>query len=276
MPLFVWMSGYFYKKRGFGEELRKIIPLIEVCIISHIGFALLRDGRLSVGNMLFFGYTPSWYLLSLVYWRLASSLLFKYVDVRKLLIYALVVEIFSFVFINKYGGLLSLMRTLQFYPYFVVGYMMKNRLGNMNKYGKIILSGGVIAIAFILLTSSRLQHQVDFQRAGLLELAATTDLSVISLFVFRYAVIISSVMISGAILVWTSRSNLIKRVANYGQYTLFVYFSQTLIYAVLSRYNLLFYQSLALTILAVPLLTYIATKKFSKLMMNPIDYLIKK
>ena len=142
MPLFVWMSGYFYKKRGFGEELRKIIPLIEVCIISHIGFALLRDGRLSVGNMLFFGYTPSWYLLSLVYWRLASSLLFKYVDVRKLLIYALVVEIFSFVFINKYGGLLSLMRTLQFYPYFVVGYMMKNRLGNMNKYGKIILSGG--------------------------------------------------------------------------------------------------------------------------------------
>lgn len=82
-------------------------------------------------------------------------------------------------------------------------------------------------------------------------------------------------MISGAILVWASQSNLINRVATYGQYTMFIYFSQTLIYAVLLRYNLLFYQSLVLTILVIPIDTYIATKKFSKLMMNPINNLIK-
>lgn len=97
-----------------------------------------------------------------------------------------------------------------------------------------------------------------------------------SLFFFRYAVIASSVIVSGAVLVWASGSNIIKKVSAYGQGTLFIYFSQTLIYAVLSRYNLLFYQSLALTVLFVPLLTYMSTKRFAKNIMNPISILIRK
>jgi len=88
-------------------------------------------------------------------------------------------------------------------------------------------------------------------------------------------VITSSVMIGANILLLVSRNNLIKRVAKYGKGTLFIYFSQTLIFAVLSRYNLLFYQSLVLTILTVPLLTYIATKRFSKFIMNPISSSMK-
>ena len=169
MPLFVWINGYFYKHRGLSEELCRNIPLIEVCIISYIGFALLVSGCISVSNMLFFGYSPSWYLLSLFFWRMTSSFLFRSLGIRTLLMCSIVIEVLSFIFINKYGGFLSLMRTLQFYPYFIAGYMMKNKLGNIGRCSKLILQLGVIAIAFILLTSSRLQHQVDFQRAGLLE-----------------------------------------------------------------------------------------------------------
>lgn len=117
---------------------------------------------------------------------------------------------------------------------------------------------------------------MDFQRAGLLDLSFMTNHSVMSLFFFRYAVIVSSVIISGAILVWVSGSDFIKKISVYGQGTLFIYFSQTLIYAVLLRYNLLFCQSVALTVLFVPLLTYMSTKRFSKFIMNPISSLIKK
>jgi len=142
MPLFIWMNGYFYKHRGFMEELRRSLPFIEVCIISHIGFAFLRDGRLSISNMLFFNYTPSWYMLSLFCWRIASSLLFKSFCIRKLLVYAIIMEILSFIFINKYGGIFSIMRTLQFYPYFIAGYMMKNKLEYITGYKKTITSWG--------------------------------------------------------------------------------------------------------------------------------------
>ncbi|MBP3356929.1 MAG: acyltransferase family protein [Rikenellaceae bacterium] len=44
MPLFIWMNGYFYQLRGLGEELRKCIPLLEICAISHICFNLLVKG----------------------------------------------------------------------------------------------------------------------------------------------------------------------------------------------------------------------------------------
>lgn len=142
MPLFVWMNGYFYKHRGLNEEFRRTLPLLEVCIISHIGFALLRGDGLSVSNMLFFSYSPSWYLLSLFFWRMVSSLLFRSFGIRKLLICSIVIEVLSFIFVNKYGGFLSLMRTLQFYPYFIAGYMMKNKLGNINRRGKLILQSG--------------------------------------------------------------------------------------------------------------------------------------
>lgn len=142
MPLFVWMNGYFYKHRGLNEEFHRSLPLMETCIISHIGFAWLRGGGLSVSNMLFFSYSPSWYLLSLFCWRMASSLLLRAFGIRKLLICSIVIEVLSFIFVNKDGGFLSLMRTLQFYPYFVAGYLMKDKLGHINKRGNLVLQIG--------------------------------------------------------------------------------------------------------------------------------------
>lgn len=55
---------------------------------------------------------------------------------------SIVIEVISFIFINKYGGLLSLMRTLQFYPYFLAGYMMKDKLGHTGRNGNLILQSG--------------------------------------------------------------------------------------------------------------------------------------
>lgn len=142
MPLFIWMNGYFYKQRDFKQELKKSLPLIEICIISHVGFTLLGHGRLTLHSLLSFNYSPSWYMLSLFIWRMASSILFKSFCIRKLLICAIIVEIVSFVFINKYSGYFSLMRTLQFYPYFVAGYILKNKYEDVLQNKKILYMGG--------------------------------------------------------------------------------------------------------------------------------------
>lgn len=226
--------------------------------------------------MLFFSYSPSWYMLSLFFWGMASSLLLKSLSIRKLLIFTLITEIASFIFVNKYGGLFSIMRTLQFYPYFLAGYIYENKLEHITEYRKSITWGGVIGITFILLTAGRLQHQIDFQRAGLFDLASLTSLNLISLFIFRYMVIVSSVMISATVLLLTYGNNRIKRVATYGHGTLFIYFSHIFIYAVVSRHDLSLPQSLLLTLISLPILTYLSTKKYSILIMNPISSIINK
>lgn len=275
MPLFIWMSGYFYKHRDTAEEFRRSLPLLEVCLISHIGFALLGGGSLSLRSLLSFNYSPSWYLLSLFFWRMASSCLLKHFRLRTVFVCAVAIEVVSFILMDRHGGYLSLMRTLQFYPYFVTGYMMKGKMDSILRYKPIILLGGVISITFILLTSSRLQHQVAFQREGLVSLSSITEHGMISLWAFRYAYIVASLFVSAMVLTLAYGNDCVKRVARYGQGTLFVYFSQTLVYAVLMRYELSFCQSLTLAVLIVPLLTYLSTKDFSKWVMNPISSLIK-
>ena len=142
MPLFIWMNGHFYKHRDLMDEFRRSLPLLEVCLISHIGFALLGGGHLSLRGLLSFNYSPSWYLLSLFFWRMASSCLLKHFRLRTILVSAVVIEIVSFILGDRHGGYLSLMRTLQFYPYFVAGYMMKGKMDSILRYKPIILLGG--------------------------------------------------------------------------------------------------------------------------------------
>ena len=107
MPLFIWLSGYFYKHRTFKEEIQKCIPLLEVCLISHIAFAYLQSGELSLRTLLNFGYTPSWYVLSLVCWRLMSSLALEKISNTQLLVTSIILEVITFIAIPNYGGLLD-------------------------------------------------------------------------------------------------------------------------------------------------------------------------
>lgn len=270
MPLFIWLSGFFYKHRNFKEEIQKCIPVLEVCLISHIAFAYLWNGELSLRTLLNFGYTPSWYLLSLVCWRLMSSLALEKTSSVILLIVSIIVELITFVATPNYGGLLSLMRTFQFYPFFVLGYALKSKLNLITTYKKVIISLGVFSLAYILFTSCRLQHQVFFQRAGLLEFTEYTDHSLIWIFLFRYSVIISSFFICAFMLLFLHNNTAIQKVSKWGQGTLFIYFGQTLLYPLAIRYCSTLTLSLLASAVTIIILTCISAKPLSKLIMNPI------
>ena len=269
MPLFVWMNGYFYKHRSLSEEIKKCLPILEVCIISHIAFALLKNGSLSLSNMLYFSSTPSWYLLSLIYWRIASSILKGIIDVKRILFFSILLEIVTFVLGPKYGGFLSFERTFQFYPFFIIGYLMKNRLFLLKKYKKPISIIGIMSIIYVLITSSYLQHQCLFQRAGLLELKGSTEHSLIWLFAYRYSLLICTISICALVLLLSYNSSIIKKISMYGQGTLFIYFGQTLFYPLALRLCSTLTLSLIASALAIMLLTYLSRKPISKWIMNP-------
>lgn len=274
MPLFILLSGYFYKIRSFKEEIHKCFPLLEVCMISHIAFLLLWDGHLSVRNLVNFGYCPSWYLLSLVCWRLSSSFLLGKLSANVTFILSITLEILFFIAIPRYGGFFSIMRTIQFYPFFVLGYLIKGRIRLLctQKLYTIVL--GILAIIYAIYTSSRLQHQVFFQRAGLMELSQSTDLSIIGLFLFRYSLIISSVFVCLMIISLLYQSKKIECLAGFGRGTLFVYFGQTLIYPFAIHYCSSLTLSLIASFFTVVMLTYLSFTPIPKWLMNPVSSLL--
>lgn len=144
------------------------------------------------------------------------------------------------------------------------------------KIRKFCIWGGVISTIFILLTSNGLQHQIAFQRVGLLELSHLTNHNIISLWGFRYMYIASSVLISAMVLLLASGNQIIKKVAIYGQGTLFIYFSHIFLYPIVSGNNPSFLQSLLLTIVVLSTLTFLSTKKCCVLTMNPISNMINR
>jgi fucose 4-O-acetylase-like acetyltransferase len=272
MPLFVFLSGFFFKPRTFKQELSKCVPLIEVCVLSHLGFALIRDHTLTISNMLSFGATPAWYLLSLITWRFASSICLQKISEKSLLILSIVISILSFVLIPQYGSLFSLMRTLQFYPYFMLGYYFNKHQDHISIVShklRIFCIGG-LSLVYVLYTSCRLQHVVFFQRDGLLELSKIADEGYISTFCYRYILILCGIFISTSVFFALRNNSWIQRFSKFGQNTLFVYYGQTLMFPLVNRYFGEIQLSLLMVIIAVCFLTWISIKPISKWLMNPM------
>lgn len=126
MPLFIFISGYFSRKKDKKELQASIWKLLEPLIIFQTLIRLTQfifKGSISLGSIL----TPwwvLWYLLSLIYWRLMIQIIPE--KHTKLILFA------TFVFSILAGFLpfnrfLSIQRTLSFMPFFFFGYYMKGK-----------------------------------------------------------------------------------------------------------------------------------------------------
>lgn len=138
-----------------------------------------------------------------------------------------------------------------------------------NKYKKYTLTLGTLSIAYILYTSSLLQWQCFYERAGLISFKSFSAHSYLWLFCFRYSILISSIFISTMILLF-AENKLIKSISNFGNSTLFVYFGQTIIFPLVIRYTHSLTESLIVSTIAIIVFTYFSRKPISKWLMNPI------
>lgn len=127
MPLFVFISGYFSRRKEKKDFLPSIWKLLEPLIIFQIIALLFYVKKsISVGTIL----TPwhvLWYLLSLIYWRLMLQFIpYKILKHKKIIIIgAFCLSIFSGFL--PLGKILSIQRTLTLTPFFFLGYFMKNK-----------------------------------------------------------------------------------------------------------------------------------------------------
>lgn len=157
MPLFILISGYFSKrlddKKSFWKSLLpfivilfvfQFISLFIVCVVLHDPISI---------SLLITPYWTLWYLLSLVFWKIMLQFTPKFLIDSPYLYLAVATVISVFCGLIPYGRILSIQRTLNFFPFFLYGYYMRQgrfaqKLWN-NKISYLILT---IAIVLIIIS----------------------------------------------------------------------------------------------------------------------------
>lgn len=230
MPLFVMLSGYFSKNLPLYKINKQAVTLLETYIVMAISMAVM------MGYDLRFVLVPSlscWYLLSLVCWR---YMLYWFVEKRKctqqsLLVWSVLLMLLTFFLpIKHYLGIISLMRTCQFFFFFVIGYCLTEQhilqLRN-NTYCKLSFSiMTIVMLLFVIANSSRQLHVLEFHRDTLFSLVDQFEWSYFQTFIYKSLVILLSLTISCSLIALKHFPTIFEK---YGRYTLSFFFLQGII-----------------------------------------------
>lgn len=155
MPLFILLSGYFMKIKddvnSFWKGLLHIVIPLSIFQVINILIHYLIHGSASK-MMLIVPYWTLWYLLSLIFWKIILQF-----SPKKLLNHPLLYLIMAFGVsiicgLLPYGRILSIQRTLNFFPFFLLGYYIKQYESFLSKYiWKKSFYIGIIGVVIFLI-----------------------------------------------------------------------------------------------------------------------------
>ena len=159
IPLFVFISGYFFRKKDKRDFWPSIGKILEPLIIFHlIGIFFYKDS-LSIRTILS-PWFMLWYLLSLIYWRILLQIIPDKILRHKKLV---IIGTFCISILAGYLPLdqvFSLQRTLAFMPFFFLGYYMKGKsLYLPNKYKPYCFAFLVFIFAILFFFSHRINYK---------------------------------------------------------------------------------------------------------------------
>lgn len=140
MPLFIFITGYFSKPNtnGLGKSFKTFIIFDIIYALTYVIVFQNGAGATEINDIfeaILFGLQPVWilwYLLSIIWWRLLLILYTKYPRLE--ILFIIIIIIFNLVPFNL--RILSIGRTINFFPYFLLGYLAKVRNFNFEKIRK--------------------------------------------------------------------------------------------------------------------------------------------
>lgn len=157
MPLFTLASGYWFKQKAFGKVLYRFLwPCIIFSIVNFAWGSLFYEPykEATLNTYLRFGYAM-WYLWALFIYYLLTPLLLRYLRLSTLFVlslaFALIAGVIPFI-----GGALQLSRVICFYPFFIMGMLLREHSDQMKPIGR------KYQWAIVLLTLSILYIVIDF------------------------------------------------------------------------------------------------------------------
>lgn len=147
MPLFTIISGFWYKKKSLNQNTRHLLyPCLLFSAINYIvGYKYYQDvaGGIDYLNV---GYAM-WYLWALYIYYNITPYLLKKLSLNKLIISSITIGIIVG-YISCVGTKLALSRVLCFYPFFLIGILIRN------KYSRFCYSNNYHTVGWICMILS--------------------------------------------------------------------------------------------------------------------------
>lgn len=226
MPFFILISGYFFSFNNFNK---KLLGVFLVYIIYQTIYSLpsIINGALSFRYF----YEPNWimwFLMSMIFWMLITK------TIKSITLPVIIVSIIFSLLVSMChvdGHILSYMRTIVFYPFFIIGLYLKQR--NIGVDSVLRLRVIPLILIFILFTSIFLYFDVDrwvlfglysYNDAGYTD----TEGVLLRLFVFSYSALII-ILLSRII----KENSILSRV---GERSLSIYLTHGIIVIILNKF----------------------------------------
>jgi fucose 4-O-acetylase-like acetyltransferase len=126
MPAFILISGYFakgYRKKGYLlKTVQKILVPYFIFQIIYSVFYFLVGKEKTLEFDLFQPHWSLWFLLSLFFWNI---LLYVFARLKWSGLFLAVLIGIAIGYIDEVGSFLSISRTFVFFPYFLLGFLLK-------------------------------------------------------------------------------------------------------------------------------------------------------
>lgn len=126
MPLFCLVSGYLTRKKEFLPFWKGIVSVAKPLVIFQIIFivSVYNSEKLTIVDF-FVPYWILWYLMSLIFWRSIVQFSPKVLLDRPCLFFVISVIFSVLSGLMQFGMILSIQRTLYFFPFFLYGYYQR-------------------------------------------------------------------------------------------------------------------------------------------------------
>ena len=132
MPMFVMLSGYLTQRKGdikvfWNKQKSLLLPFLVFQVMSLLIVSCVFKECLTPISFII-PYWSLWYLISLLFWRIFIEYT-PSVIINKPFIFLLIAILMAlFSGLLHYGRVLSIQRTLNFFPFFLFGYYMGSGL----------------------------------------------------------------------------------------------------------------------------------------------------
>lgn len=169
MPAFIMLSGVFFNgKTNYKKTYNDIVVPFLVYSVIYEFLLYCMHGEISFYTKNLYPIWIMWYLFSLAIWRVITPLFLK---LRNPITISIIISLFAFN-LNASGYTLGFLRTLYFLPFFLFGFIYKERILSTNTtVEKLLCTSAFLGISIIL---SRFDINI-FYFIGGRELAAIGD-----------------------------------------------------------------------------------------------------
>ncbi|WP_210470381.1 acyltransferase family protein [Sporosarcina sp. 6E9] len=219
MPAFIFLAGFFAKGSG---HIRYIFNLAKKLLVPYLIFQLLYTifyyyiGKNGWQNGVFYPQWSLWFLFSLFSWHILLSFFKKVPALFSVALAVLIGVIIGY--FGEIGHAFSLSRTFVFFPFFLLGYWVKeDQVVWLKRKSVKIASLIVLAVVAVAI-----YFAPEFNSGWLLASKSYGDLDMPAFGgVARLLVYITSAMMAISILAWIPQTH--NRLTHFGTRTLYVY-----------------------------------------------------